>query len=68
MQSTSTKRLVIVQLTVPCHSAYEMNKAKYTDLHTLYKERGYRTDPSTGGLSGFSNTISMDHIELPTKT
>ena len=43
-QSTATKRLVIVELTVPweerCQSAYELKKAKYNDLHTLFKERG----------------------------
>ena len=43
IKSTATKRLVIVELTVPweerCQSAYTLNKAKYTDLQTLCKER-----------------------------
>ena len=45
IQSTATKRLVIVELTLPweerCQSAYELKKAKYTDLQTLCKERGW---------------------------
>ena len=44
IQSTDTKCLVIVELTVlweeRCQSAYELKKAKYTDLHT---QRGWQT-------------------------
>ena len=59
IQSTATKRLVIVELTVPweerCQSAYELKKAKYTDLQTLYKERGWQTwlFPVEVGCRGF---------------
>ena len=42
IQSPATKRLIMVELTVPwgkrCQSAYEMKKAKYTELHTLCRE------------------------------
>ena len=59
IQSTATKRLVIVELTVPweerCQSAYELNKAKYTDLQTLCKDRGWQTwlFPVEAGCRGF---------------
>ena len=59
-QSTATKRLVIVELTVPweerCQSAYELKNAKYTDLQTLCKERGWQTwwlFPVEVGCRGF---------------
>ena len=59
IQSTATKRLVIVELTVPweerCQSAYELKKAKYTDLQTLCKERVWQTwlFPVEVGCRGF---------------
>ena len=47
IQSTATKCLVIVELTLHweerCQSAYELKTAKYTDLQTLCKERGWQT-------------------------
>ena len=59
IQSTATKRIVIVELTVHweerCQSAYELKKAKYTDLQTLCKERGWQTwlFPVEVGCRGF---------------
>ena len=47
IQSTATKYLVIVELTLPweerCQSANELKTAKNTDLQTLCKERGWQT-------------------------
>ena len=48
-----------MELTVPweerCQSAYELNKAKYPDLQTLCKERGWHTRlfPVEVGCRGF---------------
>ena len=56
IQSTDTKCLVIVELTVlweeRCQSAYELKKAKYTDLQTMCKERGWLF-PVEVGCRGF---------------
>ena len=68
IQSMTTKHLVIVKLTVSweemCQSAYELKKAKYTDLHTDLQRAWMAnlTVPSRGGLSRLSSTIHMDHI------
>ena len=47
-----------------------MKNTKYTDpthsVQTLWMAN--LAVPTRGGLSGFSNTISMDHIELPRHT
>ena len=59
VQSTATQCLFIVELTVPweerCQSPYELKKAKYNDLHTLFKERGQQTQlfPLEVGCRGF---------------
>ena len=67
IQSTATKRLVIEELTVPweerCQSAYELNKAKYTDLQTLCKDRGWQTwlFQVEGAVEAFQHTRCGQH-------
>ena len=73
IQSTATKRLVIVELTVPweerCQSAYEIEEPS-TPTYKLCKELvdAKLGCSCRGWLSGFSSKISVDTIEFPRHT